>query len=75
MGVPTFVVSHRPPSDGWNPTTPFTFVHDGVESAIAQAQAVAGSRDVGGPIDFEVAEVIEGLGVTHLIYRRTTAAR
>jgi dihydrofolate reductase len=45
-GVPMFVVSHASPS--WVPqgSTPFTFVTDGVESAISQARAAAGQRKV-----------------------------
>lgn len=43
--VPVFVLTHRPPA------TPdaglvFTFVTDGVESAIGQARAAAGDKDV-----------------------------
>jgi dihydrofolate reductase len=46
-GVPVFVVSHSVP-DGWpRDDAPFTFVHDGVESAVAQAQQVAGDKTVG----------------------------
>ncbi|WP_157244944.1 dihydrofolate reductase family protein [Nonomuraea typhae] len=113
-GVPVFVVTHRPPPAGWEATaTPFTFVSDGVENAIARAREVAGHRDVGvgpggtvadalraglldelrmdvvpvvlgagtpmltglgdtAPIGFDLAEIIEGIGVTHLIYRRAT---
>ncbi|MEU1878945.1 deaminase [Streptosporangium sp. NPDC020072] len=111
-GVPVFVVSHRPPPSNWTATTPFTFVGDGVENAIARAREVAGRCDVGvgpggtaadalkaglldelrldvvpvvlgggtpvlaglnatAPISFEQAEIIEGIGVTHMIYRRT----
>lgn len=51
-GVPAagdhvFVVTHAPPTD-WEhaSTAPFTFVTDGVESAIAQAREFAGERDV-----------------------------
>lgn len=45
-GVPVFVVTHRPP-DGWeHPEAPFTFVTDGVASAVAQAKAAAGGRSV-----------------------------
>jgi dihydrofolate reductase len=36
----------QPPSDWPYPDTPFTFVTDGLPSALAQAQAVAGDRDV-----------------------------
>jgi dihydrofolate reductase len=45
--VPVFVVTHeeRPPLEKRGGTT-FTFVNDGVESAIAQAKEAAGDRDV-----------------------------
>lgn len=50
-GVPAagdhvFVVTHQPPTDWGFPDAPFTFVTDGVPSAIAQAQAYAGDGDV-----------------------------
>jgi dihydrofolate reductase len=46
LGVPVFVVSHTVPV-GWpRPDAPFTFVADGVESAIDQARAVAGEKTV-----------------------------
>ena len=45
MGVPVFVVTHQPP-DGWD-DAPFTFVTDGVPSAVEQARAVAGDKWVG----------------------------
>lgn len=44
---PVFVVSHRPAPDWLAAGSPFTFVTDGVASAIAQAKAVAGDRTVG----------------------------
>jgi dihydrofolate reductase len=50
------VVTHRPEPEGWDPGAPFHFV-DGVESAVATAQALAGDRivevaagDVGGQV-------------------------
>ncbi|MGV9772310.1 dihydrofolate reductase family protein [Streptosporangium sp. NPDC003464] len=47
MDVPVFVVSHSVP-DGWpREDAPFTFVGDGIESALAQARAVAGEKMVG----------------------------
>ncbi len=47
IGVPVFVVSHSVP-DGWpRDDAPFTFVTDGLESAVAQAKAVAGDKTVG----------------------------
>ncbi len=46
VGCPVFVVSHNVP-DGWpREDAPFTFVTDGVESALAQAHAAAGDRIV-----------------------------
>jgi dihydrofolate reductase len=45
-GVPVFVVTHTPPETAPEGTTPLTFVTDGVASAIAQAQALAGERTV-----------------------------
>lgn len=46
VGAPVFVVTHQPPQDWAYPDAPFTFVTDGVASAIAQARAVAGDRTV-----------------------------
>ena len=45
LGVPVFVVTHRPP-DGWD-DAPFTFVTEGIESAVSQARAAAGDGIVG----------------------------
>jgi dihydrofolate reductase len=42
--VPCFVLTHQPPADA---PKVFTFVTDGIESAVAQAKAVAGDRTVG----------------------------
>ena len=41
-----YVVTHRPPTDWPYPDAPFTFVTDGVESAVRQAKEAAGDRDV-----------------------------
>jgi len=46
VGDAVFVVTHQPPADWPYPDAPFTFVTDGLPSAIAQAQAVADDRDV-----------------------------
>jgi dihydrofolate reductase len=47
MSVPVFVVTHTVPRE-WNyEGSPFTFVTDGVDSAVEQAKGVAGSKDVG----------------------------
>jgi dihydrofolate reductase len=44
--VPIFVVTHSVP-EGWDyDGSPFTFVTDGVESAVEQAKAVAGDKNV-----------------------------
>jgi dihydrofolate reductase len=50
-GVPAagdhvFVVTHEPPADWPFPDAPFTFVTDGVASAIEQAKELAGDGDV-----------------------------
>jgi dihydrofolate reductase len=44
MGVPVFIVTHNPPQEWID--SPFNFVADGVESAIAQAKQAAGDKDV-----------------------------
>ena len=47
MDVPIVVVTHRVPQEWVNrPGSPFTFVTDGVASAVAKAQQIAGSRAV-----------------------------
>lgn len=45
-GDAVFVVTHEPPTTWPFPDAPFTFVTDGIESAIAQAKQFAGDRDV-----------------------------
>ncbi|WP_232668645.1 dihydrofolate reductase family protein [Pseudonocardia sp. TRM90224] len=46
MGAHVFVVTHRVPA-GWpRAGAPFTFVTDGVVSAVRQAKELAGDRDV-----------------------------
>jgi len=44
--VPVFVVTHEEPADWPHPDAPFTFVTDGIESAVAQAKAAAGDKIV-----------------------------
>ncbi len=46
MGVPAFVVSHTISQEWVYEGSPFTFVTDGVESAVEQAKAVAGDKNV-----------------------------
>lgn len=46
VGDAVFVVTHQAPADWPLTGAPFTFVTDGLPSAIAQARAFAGSRDV-----------------------------
>ena len=46
MGVPVFIVTHHEPADWAHPEAPFTFVTDGIESAVAQAKAAAGDKNV-----------------------------
>ena len=45
--VPLFVVTHRPPRRVPKGTTTFTFVTDGIESAVRQAKTAAGKKTVG----------------------------
>ena len=45
-GVPIFVPSHRPPGAAVAKYPLVTYVTDGIESAMAQAKAAAGDRDV-----------------------------
>ena len=47
MDVPVFVVTHTVPQEWLYEGSPFTFVTDGLESALEQAKAVAGEKDVG----------------------------
>lgn len=47
MGIPSFIVTHEVPEPWATDPGPFTFVTDGVASAIAQAKAVAGDKPVG----------------------------
>ena len=45
-GWPTFIVTHNPPQAWVKPGSPFTFVTDGVASALEQAKRVAGDKHV-----------------------------
>ena len=45
-GSPAFIVTHQVPQEWVFDGSPFTFVTDGVESAIRQAKAAAGDKDV-----------------------------
>jgi dihydrofolate reductase len=47
LDVPVFVVAHTVPQEWVYEGSPFTFVTDGLESALERAKAVAGDRDVG----------------------------
>lgn len=42
-----FVLTHSVPGEWADRQSPFTFVTDGIDSALAQARAVAGDKDVG----------------------------
>lgn len=46
LGAPFFLLTHDPPDHDVGPGTGGTVVTDGIESALAQAQRVAGERDV-----------------------------
>ncbi|HEX6033482.1 MAG TPA: dihydrofolate reductase family protein [Anaerolineales bacterium] len=45
-GTPCFIVTHHVPQEWANEGSPFTFVTDGVESAIRQAKQAAGDKDI-----------------------------
>jgi dihydrofolate reductase len=45
-GLPLFVVTHAPPADHPHGIAEYTFVTDGVASAVAQAKAAAGDKYV-----------------------------
>jgi dihydrofolate reductase len=48
LGVPVVVVTHETPT-AWidaHPGAPFSFVNDGVQAAVQQAQAIAGDRTI-----------------------------
>jgi dihydrofolate reductase len=45
-GTPAFIVTHHVPQEWVYEGSPFTFVTDGVESAIRQARDAAGDKDV-----------------------------
>jgi len=104
-----FVVTHSVPQEWVRPGSPFTFVTDGVESAVEQAKKVAADNIVDlmgasivqqclkaglldeiqidlapvllgggvsmfnylgtGPIELERINVVEGIDVTHLLFR------
>jgi dihydrofolate reductase len=42
-----FVLTHSAPQEWVRPDSPFTFVTDGIQSALARARAAAGDKDVG----------------------------
>jgi dihydrofolate reductase len=46
LGVPLFLVTHRPPRSWPTPDAPFTAVPEGVAAAIERAKAVAGGKAV-----------------------------
>jgi dihydrofolate reductase len=46
LGVPLFLVTHRPPESWPTPDAPFTAVPEGVAAAIDAAKAVAGGKAV-----------------------------
>jgi dihydrofolate reductase len=46
LDVPVVVLTHRVPQEWVKEGSPFTFVTDGVESAVAQAKLIAGEKNV-----------------------------
>jgi dihydrofolate reductase len=47
MNVPVVVVTHSIPQEWVKAGSPFTFVTDGVESALKKARAIAGNKSIG----------------------------
>lgn len=47
LGVPHFIVTHQPPQEWLGEDSPFVFVTEGVETAVALAKAAAGDKNVG----------------------------
>lgn len=47
VNAPIFIVTHSAPPEWVGVDAPFTFVTDGVASALAQARQAAGDRDIG----------------------------
>jgi dihydrofolate reductase len=45
-GGPCFIMTHNPPQEWLKEDSPFTFVTDGIESAIRQAKVAAGDKNV-----------------------------
>ena len=72
LNVPVFVLTHTVPQERVYEGSPFTFVTDGIESALEQAKAAAGDKDVavmGGPDigrQFIEAGLVDEIGV-HLV--------
>lgn len=46
LGAPFFLLTHEPPGEHVGPGTEGTVVTDGIESALEQARAVAGEREI-----------------------------
>jgi dihydrofolate reductase len=46
MGVPVFILTHEPPAD-WPEDSTIQFVTDGLQSAVEQARAAAGDKNIG----------------------------
>ncbi len=46
LDVPMVILTHRVPQEWVRPGSPFTFVTDGIQSAIAAAQKIAGPKTV-----------------------------
>src|SRR6266487_906836 len=81
--LPIFVPSHRPPGPSVANYPLVTYVTDGIESAMAQAKAAAGDRNVlvhgaytaqraleaGVLIELQIVQVIDTPEATHIRYR------
>lgn len=47
LGIPHFIVTHQPPQEWLGEESPFVFVTEGVETAVALAKNAAGDKNVG----------------------------
>jgi dihydrofolate reductase len=91
MGVPVFVVTHQAPDDWAYPKAPFTFVTDGVASAVEQAKGAAGEKSVAvasanvaaqcldagllDQVDIDLVPVLLGSGVPFFAHLTTAPVR
>ena len=74
-GVPIFVPSHRPPGPSVANYPLVTYVSDGIESAMAQARAAAGDRDVLVHGAYTAQRALEAVGLPPVAVAAVAATR